>query len=449
MWGFELGVMAAMIGVNGVFAAYEIALASVGRARLHRLADEHRKGARVALYMKRNMEASLAVIQLGITLVGAIAAAVGGAGAEETVAPALMSRLGISEGMAEFLAIAIVVIPLTVVTIVVGELIPKVFALRNPERVCLALSPLMRWFSMTVRPAVWLFESIVRAAIRWGERHLVMGRREEMELQELRATAAMARSSFLIGRREERIILGAIEMQSHPVRAIMLPADYMRTLDAGASLSENLAIAHRDMHTRFPVVRRTGDTQTVIGYVNFKDIVAAMRSDAGEPEFRSIVRSIPSFNEEDGIASCMERMMHDHTHIALVRDAGDRVTGMITLEDILEELVGEIEDEYDRLPAHVVESGSSWIAGGGIALDRLKAVTGIDLSLDSPGNRAHTLNDWVRGHQEREARGGDVVERDAVRVVVRKVRRKNVREAVISRTDRESRDKSPRPADGE
>src|SRR5262245_6932161 len=203
MWGFELAVMAAMIGVNSVFAGYEIALASVTLARLRKLADDNRRGAKVALYMKENMEASLAVVQLGITLVGAIAAAVGGAGAEEKLAPAIQAALGVKQGTADFIAIAGVVLPLTVVTIIVGELIPKVFAIRNADWVCLRLSPFMRWFAFSVWPAVWLFESIVTGVMSWGEGLRKEGGRkpETAELQEIRATAALARASRLIGHR--------------------------------------------------------------------------------------------------------------------------------------------------------------------------------------------------------------------------------------------------------
>lgn len=436
MWGFELTIMAVMIGINGLFAAYEIALASVSRARLQRLADDHRGGAKVALYMKQNMEASLAVVQLGITLVGAIAAAVGGAGAEEKVAPAIMGGLGVSEAVAEVLAIALVVTPLIIVTIIVGELIPKVFALRNAEKVCLTLSPFMRWFSLSVWPVVWMFETVVMGLMSWGERRLRSvgaGKPEAAEIQDLRATTAMARASRLIGYREERIITGATELQSRAIRAIMLPVEYMATLDATASLSENLVAAHLDMHTRFPVVERKGDPQTVIGYINVKDILAALRLSPHEPTFRALVRSMLSFKDDEKITVCLEQMMREHTHIALVRDTSGRVAGMITLEDILEELVGEIEDEYDRLPAHVVESGSSWVAGGGITLDRLKAATGIDLSADLPASGAHTLSAWVMGHLGRAVRGGDAVERGAMRVVVRKVRRNKVQEAQVSR----------------
>jgi putative hemolysin len=113
-------------------------------ARLDMLAGDRNAGAAAASYMKRNMEGSLAGIQLGITLVGAITAATGGAGAEEQLTPAFQAWLGVSPGMAEFLAIATVLVPLTFVTIIFGGLIPKVFALRNKEWVCLMLSPPMR-----------------------------------------------------------------------------------------------------------------------------------------------------------------------------------------------------------------------------------------------------------------------------------------------------------------
>jgi putative hemolysin len=441
MLGLELVVMLAMIGVNCVFAGYEIALASVSRARLRQLAEENHRGAKVALHMKQKIEASLAVVQLGITLVGAIAAAVGGAGAEEKLSPALVATLGVSEAMADILAIALVVVPLTVVTIIFGELIPKVFALRNAEWVCLTLSPTMHWFSHSVRPAVWLFETVVRGIMSWGERRLRArgaARPETAELQELRATAAVARAARLIGRREEGIILGATQMQARPVRDIMLAVEDISTLDANGTLSENLIAAHLDMHTRFPVVERKGDPQTTIGYVNVKDIIATMHLNPHDPSLRSVVRPIPSLRGDLPIAECLERLMREHTHIALVRDARDQVIGMVSLEDILEELVGEIQDEYDKLPLHVIASGAAWVAGGGVPLDRLKGATGMDLAAVAPAAEANTLSEWVAGHLDRDVRGGDVVERSGLRVVVRKVRRRKVQEAQVGRLPQEA-----------
>lgn len=431
----ELLVMLAMIAFNSVFAAYEIALAAVSPGRLQVMHREGRPGAKVALYMKVNVEASLAAIQLGITLFGAVAAATGGAGAEEQIAPWLIARFGLSAGLAELFAVAAVVLPLTGVTIVAGELIPKVFALRNKEWVCLRLSSAMYWFTFSVWPAVWLFESCVRVVTAWGERRLHRpgdARGESAEMQELRAVAALARTTRLIGDREEGIILGAARLTSRPVREIMLPAAAISMLDVNAPLHDALVTAHLDMHTRFPVTERAGDPQAIVGYVNVKDVVAVLRLSPGEPTLRGLTRPLPTFPEDTSISACLERLLRESGHIALVRDRAGAVAGLVTLEDIVEELVGDIKDEYDRLPAHVVPAGAGWVVGGGAPLARVREVSG----LAPGGDEVATLGEWLTRQLGREARGGDTVEGDGVRVAVRKVRRHQVLEARVTPVSR-------------
>ncbi|MGD9723653.1 MAG: hemolysin family protein [Pirellulales bacterium] len=435
MWGVELTVMAAMVLLNGIFAAYEIALATASIARLQALAGERRYGAAAALQMKRDMEGSLAAVQLGITLVGAIAAATGGAGAEEALAPALLAA-GLGPTLAEFTAIALVVVPLTAFTIVLGELVPKLFGLRHKEWVCLALSPLIRWLALCVWPIVWSLETSATKLTDWAERlyrprlHANVSD-EALELQDLRAVASVARASRLIGAREENIILGAAKLSSRPIREIMLPAEEISMLNANDSISQCLIAAHLDMHTRFPVTERAGDAQGIIGYVNFKDIIVQMRLSPQDSSLRGIVRTIPTLAASSPISSALETLMRFRTHIAVVRDAAERVVGMITLEDIIEELVGDIQDEYDLLPAHAVVSGQGWVVGGGISLARLKELTGIDLAVDLPTVGARNLSNWVVGHLGEPVSGGEVVERKGVRAIVRKVRRAQVLEAQL------------------
>lgn len=442
----SLVVMAAMVLVNAVFAAYEIALASTSASRLQALAAENRRGASPALRMKKGMEASLAMIQLGITLVGTIAAATGGAGAEETIEPALRG-IGLSSNWAQAAAIALVVIPLTALTIVVGELVPKLFALRNKEWVCLQLSLPMSWFAFSIWPAVWVLESLATTGVnwidRWHRRRGVASETDVGELQELRAIASLARTARLIGAREESIILGAARLSSRPVSEIMLPAEHIGMLTLNDTVTDCLVAAHLDMHTRFPLTERTGDPQAIIGYVNFKDIVAHMRLSPHESSLRGILRAIVSVPADLPISSTLESLMRQHTHIALVRNQAGLVVGMITLEDIIEELVGDIQDEYDLLPVHAVASGRGWVAGGGISLSRLQELTGIDLSADPPQNGAHNLSGWVIGHLGQIVRGGEVLEHGGVRVVVRKVRRQQVLEAQIGLASEAAR--APQP----
>lgn len=440
MWGLDWAIIVAMVLLNSIFAAYEIALASVSLARLQILAGEHRWGAAAAASMKQTMEASLAVVQLGITLVGIIAAALGGAEAQEDLSPRICQILGwpAPNFWADAIALAIIVVPLTLTTIIVGELIPKVFALRNKEWVCLQLSPLMLGFSYVVWPIVWLLELIVRGAVGLGEKFFFRNADEDTEyetshLQELRAMAAMARASRMIGAQEERIIVSAARLSSRPVREIALPAEHISLLALNMSLADCLIAAHLDMHTRFPVAKVAGDPQSIVGYVNFKDVVATLRISPTNPSLAAILRPMPSFRAQEPISHVLESMMREHTHIALVRDANQQIVGLVTLEDIIEELVGEIEDEHDRLPAHVASSEAGWVVGGGISLGRLREVTNIDLEADLPDNQPRTLSQWMSGHLGRPLRGGDTIERLGLRILVRKLRRQEALEVQISR----------------
>ncbi len=435
-WAVEILVIILMIAINGVFAGYELALASISHSRIQHLAGQKRAGAKAAQYMKQNMEGSLAAVQLGITLVGAVAAATGGAGAEERLAPYLRNALGLPAAVAEPIAIACVVLPLTAVTIVFGELIPKVFALRNKEWMCLRLSPGIWFFSAITWPAVGALEWSVSKLMALGERIWKprpdeSGQGERVELQELRASVALARTSRLIGPREERIMLGAASLSQRPVREIMLPARFISMLDVNASVAESLIAAHHDMHTRFPVTTRPGDPQAIIGYVNFKDLVALLRLSPENPQLAAIVRNIISFRDHEPVASCLETLIRSHAHIALVRDGQNKVIGIVSLEDMIEELVGEIEDEYDRLPAHLSASGAGWVAGGGVTLERLRDEAGIDVTGDLPNSEARTLNDWVLGHLDRPVTGGEILERPPMYLIVRKVRRQKVLEALV------------------
>lgn len=432
MWTVELVVMFFMIGLNSVFAAYEISLASIGEGQLHKLLAEKKRGAEAAVRMKENIEGSLAVVQLGITLVGVIAAATGGAGAEETFEP-ILRGWGLSESLSQILAIATVVVPLTILTIVLGELVPKVFSLRNKELVCLTLSPMMEWFATSVKPAVWFLETAVAWIMRIGGPNGDDAEGETV-IKELHGAAAFARVSRLIGHRQEGIIMSASRLSTMPIKKIALPPEHIDMLLADQTISEALLAAHQNMHTRYPVTEEAGNSQRIIGYVNFKDIVANLRFAPHSSAFRKLIRSIGSFDMDAAVSDCLERLIRDHSHIALIRDKNGVIVGMITLEDIIEELVGEIHDEFDRIPTHLNKAGDGWIAGGFVSLDQLRGVAGIDLQPigDKP---LYTLNDWVVESLGRPPKGGDVIRADKCQIIIRKTRNVMVQEAYLLATE--------------
>jgi putative hemolysin len=432
MLAVTIGVILAMIVMNGVFAGYEIALATISTGRLDLLARDGRRGAAAALRMKNNIEASLAVVQVGITLAGMLAAAVGGAGAADSIEPYL-TRLGLGPVATQILTLAIVVAPLTAVTIVFGELVPKVFSLRNPERVVLLLSPAMEWFALAVWPAVWLFENstswIMSIWRRGGERDTASA---ESTLQELRAAAALARTRRLIGTREENIIVGASSLADTPVREAMLPVEHISLLNLDDRLDVSLIKAHNDMHTRFPVTSSPGDPQGIQGYVNFKDIVACLRMSPERPNLRGVLRPLPSFDPETSLSHCLESLIQMHTHIALIRDEDDKVLGLVTLEDVLEEVVGDIRDEFDRLPSYVTASGAAWVVGGGTTLETLKHATRISLARGEAEDEGATpLHAWMEQRLGRRVQGGDVIRERGTRILARKARRGMLLEALV------------------
>ncbi len=432
MWGFELAVIAAMLVFNAVFASYEMALASITRARIAVLLAERRKGAGATAFMKDRLEAGLAVVQLGITLAGAVAAATGGAGVKETLMPYLEAALGISGRVSEVLSLICLVLPLSALTVVFAELVPKVFALENKEWVCLRFSPAMRALFYVFYPVIVVFEWTVKVISRAATLRVRRGGPQTAQgIHELMAAASLARSSRLIGAREEKIVLSAAQLSVRPVSAAAVPVGEMSMIPAASTLTEALIFAHREMHTRFPVCETPGDPRTILGYVNFKDIVSALKINPGDPSIRGIVRPIARFGEETVLSVVLERMMQEKNHIALVAAANGEVNGLITFEDIIEELVGEIEDEYDRLPTYVHSYSAGVIAGGGAAMETVLARLGKTADSQVLGG-ASNLHAWCVRELGRAPQGGDTVERGGVRVLVRKTRRNKIAEALVS-----------------
>ena len=293
------------------------------------------------------------------------------------------------------------------------------------------LSPLMWVFGLIVYPAVWLFEFITKAVVTLVERLLPTGSGDQdVGLHELRAQVNLLRAGKVIGLQEERIIIQASRLSSIKVGEIMLPEDDIVMAIADAPLSENLVIAHMDLHTRFPVTAHKGDPQAIIGYVTFKDMMLLAKTHPGNPVLREVVRPLISLPREMMLSDALRRMTAEHLHLALVRGDGGTVVGMITQEDIFEELVGDLQDEFDRLPKHLSPSGHQLVVGGGVTLKQLRDhLKRQDLGASLPAST--TLNDWLNYGREDPLRGGDTAIIDGIWSQVRKIRRRRITEALL------------------
>jgi putative hemolysin len=197
-----------------------------------------------------------------------------------------------------------------------------------------------------------------------------------------------------------------------------------------STLADALVLAHLDMHTRFPVCEKTNDPQTILGYINFKDIIAALRINPEDPTIKGTIRPIMKFVDTTPISKVLERMIQEKLHIALVENTQNQTLGMITQEDIIEELVGEIEDEFDRLPNHIHPYGNQWLVGGAVTMSALAKTMGINWTLEGDLK----LADWCQRQSPKPFNGGEIISGNGFQITVRKLRRKKISEAFAAKS---------------
>ena len=424
----EITVICLMLGFNAAFAAYEMALASVSKSRIKHLHEMNVPGADSANFMKSRLEASLSLIQLGITLAAAAAAATGGVLITEYLSPLLSGNLDLTRGTAEALGLIIFVLPLSFATIVFGELVPKVFAIENKEFILLKLSPLFKALYLFAYPLLMVFEFIVKGLIA-GTNALLPGKRqyhEKAALSELRIAAAQARDESLIGRMEERIVNSATALSLRKVEELAIPVSAISYIPAEMTLQEALIRAHMDLHTRFPVSKWDNSPEEIIGYINFKDIVTALKMQVKSPDIAGITRPIQKIPAGTPVPRALEEMIAKSVHMAVITGSGGEFLGLLTLEDIIAQLVGTIKDEYDHLPSYLYAAGGGLMAGGGA--DMAEILRKLELKPDT-GNIS--LAAWVEKQLKRHPRGSELLKHGDVRILVRKTRRHKVSEAFI------------------
>jgi putative hemolysin len=429
----EFLIIALMLACGALFTGFEMAIAAISRAKLLVLVNQKKHGANDALFLKDNIEATLAGCQIAITLFGMIAAATGGAGVADSFSPYLQQTFGISGLIAKVISIICLVVPLSFLTIIFSELVPKVFALGNKEWVCLVFAPWLRRIFRAMSMILRLFSKIVSLVVaNMNQKDLVdVNADGQIGLYELRAAVNIARTEKLIGAQEEKIVLAAALLSKRKIKDIMIPATDISSIPQEATLTDALIRAHMDMHTRFPVTGKEADPQTIQGYITFKDIVNALKMSPADPSVKGITRSIRSFSEEETISSTLERMIKEKEHIALVKDLERKTAGMVTLEDILEELVGEIEDEVDRLPIYIHPYGAQWLVGGGALMKNV----GVNLEMEFPPDEADkTLAQWCAMKSGRPITGGEIIDTGRLTVLVRKIRRKKLAEGIVGKS---------------
>ena len=370
----ELGIVAVLIIVNGLLSMSELAIVSSRPARLAGLVEKGVTGSRRALALASDPGRFLSTVQIGITLIGVLSGAFSGAtlGQRLTV---WLTEAGLSQGLADTIGVGIVVGIITYASLIVGELVPKQIALRDPEAVAVRVSPAMTLLAKASLPLVWLLDRSGKTLL-W-----LLGHRgdaeEKVSEEEIRTLVVEAENAGVLEPGEKEMIAGVMRLGDLPVGAVMTPRHEVSMIDLTDSSAEMAATLLSSNHSRFPVF--DGNRDHALGIVNAKDMLDGYLS--GQTlEIRNLIRQAPIIPETVDARDVIAILRDSPVHIGLVYDEYGVFQGIVTSADILEAIVGSFQtEEGPAEPAFVRRDDGSCLISGWMPAIEFAALLGIPL----------------------------------------------------------------------
>lgn len=340
--GTELFIIACLILVNAFFAAAEIALVSVSDVRLKLLAEQGHRRARMVLATTEDSTRFLATIQIGITLAGFLSSATA---ATKLAVPFQAVLRPVFGALAEPFSLVGITTMLALVSLIFGELVPKRLALRHAERYALFCIRPIRWIGKLTAPIV-KFLSFATNLILLITGNPSENETESVSTEEIKAMVDAGRAGGAVGEQERRIIHGAVELGNITARAIMVPRVQIQFLRASTSVAEAYQIVSENAHTRLPVCKN--DLDNIVGILHVKDLIRPLSGLTTQPpRLTELLRPVRYVPETKPATELLKEMKQNRLHMVIVKDEFGGTAGLVTLEDVLEEIVGEIRDEYD------------------------------------------------------------------------------------------------------
>jgi putative hemolysin len=371
--GVEVIVIFVLMLANAFFAASEIAIVSARRGRLQQQADAGRRTAKQALELAEHPDRFLATVQIGITLIGTFASAFGGAEIAQVLAGWLQT-MPVLAPYAQTLGLVIVVVLITYLSLVIGELVPKRLALQHAERMAMIAAPVMNTIARIGRPFVVLLTVSVNGILRL----LGQGRaaRQTVTEEDVIYLAREATTSGNVEPAEAQLITRVFQFTDRVVRAVMTPRSEIVALDVDLPFKQAVQVFIGSGYSRLPVYQETLDA--VVGVVFAKDLLRAQTLEQ-PPGLRELAHPAVFVPEHQHIDDLLTVFRREGEHLALVVDEYGQITGLLTMEDVLEELVGEIEDEYDlpEEPSIVRREDGSWLVDGKVAYETVRERVGL------------------------------------------------------------------------
>lgn len=423
------------VAVGGVFAGTEMAIVSLRESQVKRIERSGRKGARTAALV-RDPNLFLSAVQIGVTVAGFFSSAYGASTLAPDVAPVL-ERAGLSTAAAETAALIGMTLVIAYLSLVLGELVPKRLAMQRSVGFTKILAPPLSVFAKLMRPVIWLLSVSTNVVVRLvgGDPHAVT---EEVSAEEIREMVVDTRG---IGAVSRSILTDVFEAGERRLAEVMRPRPDVIFLDGTLPVTEAYRTALALPHSRYPVLGASVDD--VLGFVHIRDLVVADRDgdgviDAPPRTLQDVVRPIPFLPETNHVLRTLQAMRKDGHHIALVVDEYGGTAGIVTLEDLVEELVGEIYDEFDAgVREHedtVLREGGAVLVDGGLIIQEVPVEAGLVI----PEGHYETVGGFVMDRLGRVARPADVVDVDGYRLEVLAVDRSRVERVRITRLRRDA-----------
>lgn len=372
---FDAATILALIALNGVFAMSELAIVSARTAKLKAMADDGSRGALAALRLARNPGKFLSTVQIGITLIGIIAGAYSGSTLGGPVGEYL-AALGVPDDMAETAGFGIVIGITTYFSLVVGELVPKQFALTAPERIAVLIAAPMELLARITAPIVWLLE--VSSAAIFKMLGLHRDSREALTTEELRMVFAEATHAGIIEEHEHKVIAGVVRLADRPVREVMTPRTDVDRIAVDASADEVRNALINSLHTRLPVSGE--DSDDIIGVVQARDIMAAQIQ--GLPlDLRSLMRRAEIVPDQLDAMDALELLRSSEVPMLLVHDEYGHFEGLVTPNDLLAAIAGEFASDQVQgsAPNIITLDDGSMLVSGAMSADAMAEALNIDL----------------------------------------------------------------------
>ncbi|WP_448641073.1 hemolysin family protein [Geodermatophilus sp. URMC 63] len=431
----DIVMVVVFVLVGGVFAGAEIALVSLREAQVRALSERGRRGRALARLLG-DPNRFLAAVQVGVTLAGFLSAAFGASTLAEPLSDWLVRR-GVGEGVADPLALVLVTVAISYVSLVVGELTPKRLALQRAEGFSLLVARPLDAIAALSRPVIWLLSASTNVLVRLlGGDPRASG--EAISQEELRDLVAAHES---LSSDERRLIDEVFRAGDHEVREVMTPRTEVEFLDASTTVSRAARQVAESGRSRYPVTGR--DQDDVVGFVHVRDLLLPGHPAGRAATVGDLAREVKRLPGTAGVLTALSEMRRENQHLAVVVDEYGGTDGIVTLEDLIEEVIGEIYDEYDAevVPEGAEEPGGPQEVDGLLNLDDFAEVTGLRL----PEGPYETVAGYVLAELGRLPDVGDAVQAEGRTLTVLELDGRRIARLSVTRAP----DPEPAAADPE